>query len=85
MPSGSEYCCSPHRAPHLPGAERDRLRVALVLVNSQAARRNAEALGVRTEKAHVIANVIDLTDFDARSASPHCSNGRYHDENIARG
>src|SRR5262245_9428621 len=41
-----------------------------LLVNSEAARRNAESLGVKPEVVHVIANVIDLADFDARSGSP---------------
>jgi glycosyltransferase involved in cell wall biosynthesis len=43
---------------------------AALLVNSQAARRNAEALGVKLGRLHVIANVIDLADFDARSGEP---------------
>jgi glycosyltransferase involved in cell wall biosynthesis len=41
-----------------------------LLANSHAAKRNAEALHVPPEKIHVIANVIDLADFDARAAEP---------------
>jgi glycosyltransferase involved in cell wall biosynthesis len=38
-----------------------------LLANSEAARRNAISLGLKPERIHVIANVIDLADFDA-----HC-------------
>jgi glycosyltransferase involved in cell wall biosynthesis len=40
-----------------------RLPPALI-VNSFAARTNAEAMGVRSSRIHVIQNVIDLEDFD---------------------
>jgi glycosyltransferase involved in cell wall biosynthesis len=41
-----------------------------LLVNSEAARRNAQSIGVKPGAIHVVANVIDLADFDARSRSP---------------
>src|SRR5207248_2900903 len=37
----------------------------VLLVNSHAARRNAEGLAVKAEKIRVLPNVIDLASFDA--------------------
>jgi len=41
----------------------------VLLANSFAARRNAEALGVPPDRIAVLPNVIDLADFDARRAA----------------
>jgi glycosyltransferase involved in cell wall biosynthesis len=42
---------------------------AALLVNSQGARRNAEALGVTSQRIHLLENVIDLVDFDHSMAA----------------
>jgi glycosyltransferase involved in cell wall biosynthesis len=41
----------------------------ILLVNSHAAKRNAESLQIDSNKIHVISNVIDLEDFDARMST----------------
>jgi glycosyltransferase involved in cell wall biosynthesis len=47
------------------------LRVpTFLLVNSHAAKSNSESLGLDPTKIHVISNVIDLPDFDARQSKP---------------
>ena len=47
------------------------LRVPPALIaNSSAAVENAVQLGLRRERVHVLPNVIDLDDFDRRSARP---------------
>jgi glycosyltransferase involved in cell wall biosynthesis len=43
---------------------------SVLLVNSQAAKRNAESLHLNPDNIHVIGNVIDLQDFDARQTRP---------------
>src|SRR5438132_9558459 len=43
---------------------------SFLLVNSHAAKRNAEFLKLSPDDIHVIENVIDLQDFDARHAVP---------------
>jgi len=47
-----------------------------LITNSDAARRNLEALGVTPAKIAVLPNAIDLNDFDARSAVRHDDDGR---------
>ncbi|MCI0551027.1 MAG: glycosyltransferase [Anaerolineae bacterium] len=37
-----------------------------LIANSMAARRNAETFGIRAEKIRILANVIDLADFDVQ-------------------
>jgi len=41
-----------------------------LIVNSEAARRNAEALGVDGRSIHVVPNVIRLPEFDAGASGP---------------
>ena len=43
---------------------------SFLLVNSHAAKRNAESLNLNPDDIQVIANVVDLQDFDARHAGP---------------
>ena len=54
-----------------------RLPTAL-LANSQAAKRNAESLGVRPESVYVVPNVIDLAAFDraAEAEAPRQDSSR---------
>jgi len=40
-----------------------------LLANSQAAKRNAESLGVQPERVHVVTNVIDVAAFDRAAAA----------------
>jgi glycosyltransferase involved in cell wall biosynthesis len=44
-----------------------------LVVNSHAARRNAESLGVHPDVIQVLGNVIDLAEFDKRSQATTCS------------